>query len=184
MNSYYIDICINMKTRRNTKHKVRRNVKRSHRRAKKGGFGGWGRITTVGDAWNGHNNGNHFNLSPNGVVVGGVQPAVPEMWGPGMKQINTLNPPLNPSALQGGGYKRSKRGRSKRGGVDFGGFPATIKTGFDSVKTEASNIYKGFMGLPRAPNPAPWVQSELNSYNVPSGQLPNPVVIDALKKMS
>jgi len=175
-----------MKTRRNTKHKVRRNVKRSHRRAKKGGFGGWGRITTVGDAWNGQNNGNHFNLSPNGVVVGGVQPAVPEMWGPGMKQTTPLNPSLNQSALQGGGGYKRRRGRSARGGggVDLGGFPSTIQFGLAAAKNSLVNGYRGFMGLTPAPNPAPWVQSELNSYNVPSEQLPNPVVIDALKKMS
>ena len=173
-----------MKTRRNTKHKVRRNVKRSHRRAKKGGYGGWNRMTTVGPAWNGQNDGNHFKLSQNGVVVGGIQPAVPEMWGPGMKQTNTLVPALDPKALSmGGGYKRSKRGRSKRGGADFGGFPSTMKLGWNSAKSLVVGGYNGYMGLPPPPDPAPWSQSALNSSNVPNPEPPKPYAIDALKKM-
>jgi|688.fasta_scaffold01262_19 hypothetical protein len=171
-----------MKTRRNTKHKVRHRVKRSgHRRSKKGGFGGWSRTTMTGPSWNGQNDGNHFKLSPNGVMVGGVQPAVPEMWGPGMKQTNTLSPPLNPSALQGGGYKR-RRGRSKRGGVDFGGFPATIKTGWDNIKIGGTNLYRGFMGLTQAKTASPWVQPAFDSSKTPV-QIPKPYVINALKHM-
>lgn len=170
-----------MKTRRNGKNKIAR--KRSHhRRSKKGGFGGWPRTTMVGPSWNGHNDSNHFKLSPNGVMVGGVQPAVPEMWGPGMKQTNTLSPPLNPSALQGGGYKR-RRGRSKRGGVDFGGFPATIQTGWDNMKIGATNFYRGFMGLNQADTASPWNQPALNSSNNHPVQIPKPYVINALKNM-
>lgn len=173
-----------MKTRRNNKHKVRRNVKRSHRRVKKGGFGGWNRITTGGNTWNGQNAGTHFRLSPNGVMVGGVQPAVPEMWGPGMKQTNTLVPALDPNALSmGGGYKRGKRGRSKRGGVDFGGFPSTAKMMYDGAKYGALNVYQGYLGKPPFPEPEPYAQPALNSSNVPTPQMPNPYAIDALKQM-
>lgn len=172
-----------MKTRRNTKHKIgRRNIKRIHSRSKKGGFGGWNRITTVGSNWNGQNAGTHFKLSPNGVMVGGIQPAVPEMWGPGIKQTNSLSPPLTPSALQGGGYKR-RQGRSKRGGVDLGGFPALIKTGWDNAKIGATNVYRGFMGLDQYKPASPWNQPALNSYKMPTPQMPNPHVINALKTM-
>ena len=170
-----------MKTRRNTKHKVRRH---SHRRAKKGGYGGWNRMTTVGPAWNGQNDGNHFKLSPNGVVVGGVQPAVPEMWGPGMNQTNRLVPALYPNALSmGGGYKRSKRGRSKRGGADFGGFPSIMRVGWDAAKNAVVNGYRGFMGFKPDPNPAPWHQPAFKSHDGPTPQPPKPYAIDALKKM-
>ena len=164
-----------MKTRRrNTKHKVKRS-----RRTKKGGFGGWNRITTVGPTWNGQNGSNHFKLSPNGVVVGGVQPAVPEMWGPGINQANQLVPSsLNQTALSlSGGYKRNKRGRSKCGGVDFGGFPNTIKTMFDNTKIAVQNGYRGFMGLGQHEPASPWVQPALHSSNAPTAQVPKPHII-------
>jgi hypothetical protein len=174
-----------MKSRRNTKHTIkRRNVKRTHRRDKKGGFGGWNRITTVGPNWNGHNNGNHFSFNPNGAVVGGIDPAVPEMWGPKIGQANVLHPPLGQKALSmSGGHKRRQR-RSMRGGVDIGGFPSMIKTGWDNAKIGVTNVYRGFMGFDQAQTASPWVQPAFDSHKMPTPQLPKPYVMNALKNMS
>lgn len=106
-------------------------------RYQKGGFGGWPRETIVGSAWNPPQNNtaaqltaasshaNHFKLSPDGVLVGGIQPAVPEMYGPGMHQTNTLVPALPIGALGSahgnkvGGKRRMhslKRSAHKRNG--------------------------------------------------------------------
>ena len=175
-----------MKTRRNNKHVLRRN-----RRSKKGGFGGWARTTTVGPAWNGHNGGNHFKLSPNGVVVGGIQPAVPEMYGPGMHQTNRLVPPLSQKALGGGGSKRSrshkmqggKQGRSKRGGLILGGFPNNFQIAWDNTKIAFQNGYRGLMGLRPLELGSPWVQRGLESSNVPHMQASKPYAIDAARML-
>lgn len=174
-----------MKTRRNNKHMPRRN-----RRSKKGGFGGWARTTTVGPAWNGHNGGNHFKFSPNGVVVGGIQPAVPEMYGPGMHQTNRLVPPLSQKALSmgGGGSRRSrgrnhKKGRSKRGGLTLGGFPNNFQIAWDNTKIAVQNGYRGLMGLNTLEPASPWVQPALSSSKVPPTHAPKPHAIDAARSM-
>ena len=170
-----------MKTRRNNKHVLRRN-----RRSKKGGFGGWPRTPTAGPAWDGQNGGNHFKLSPNGVMVGGIQPAVPGNWGPGMHQINRLVPPLNPKAL-GGGSKRTRshkrQSRSKRGGLTLGGFPHNIQIAWDNTKIAFQNGYRGLMGLNQLEPASPWVQPALGSSKVAHMQASKPYVIDAARSM-
>ena len=167
--------------------KTRRNANRRSRRGKKGGFGGWARTTTVGPAWNGHNGGNHFKLSPNGVVVGGIQPAVPEMYGPGMHQTNRLVPPLSQKALGGGGSKRSRshkmQGRSKRGGLILGGFPNNFQIAWDNTKIAFQNGYRGLMGLNPLEPASPWVQPGLDSSKVQHMQASKPYVIDAARSM-
>jgi hypothetical protein len=172
-----------MKTRRNIKHKVKRS--------KKGGFGGWYRTTAVGPAWNGHNGGNHFKLSPNGVMVGGIQPAVPENWGPGMRQMNRLVPHLSQKALGGGGSKRSRRstsrshkkGRSRRGGLTLGGLPDDLKIAWDNTRIYFENGYRGIMGLNPLEPASPWVQPALASSKMPHMQASKPYVIDAARSM-
>lgn len=171
-----------MKTRRNNKHMPRRN-----RRSKKGGFGGWARTTTVGPAWDGQNGGNHFKLSPNGVVVGGISPAVPELNGPGLGQINRLVPPLNLKALGmgGGGSKRGrshKKGRSKRGGLTLGGFPNNFQIAWDNAKIAVQNGYRGLMGLNQLEPASPWVQPALGSSKAPHIQS-KPYFINAARSM-
>ena len=133
-------------------------------RNKKGGWGGGASTTTVGPSWNGGNGANHFALSKAGVQVGGIQPAVPEMWGPGMHQTNRL--------LKGGksgsnrrhkSKSKSKRSRSKRGGFVFGGFPQDLSIGWDNLKIGAQNFYRGFMGNNQLTSASPWVQPALNT---------------------
>ena len=174
-----------MKTRRRN---IKRKVKLS-RRSKKGGFGGWSRITTVGPAWNGQNSGNHFKLSPNGVVVGGIQPAIPE--GSGWDHNTGLYPPLSQKALSSGGSKRSRRstslshkkGRSKRGGLTLGGFPNDIQIALANAKIYLENGYRGIMGLNPLVSASPWVQPGLESSKVPNMQASKPYVIDAARSM-
>ena len=173
-----------MKTRR-------RNANRRNRRSKKGGFGGWPRTTTVGPAWDGQNGGNHFKFGQNGVLVGGIQPAVTGNWGPGPGQINRLVPPLSQKSLSmgGGGSKRSRgrshkrQGRSKRGGITLGGFPNTSQIAWDNTKIAFQNGYRGLMGLNQLTPASPWVQPGLASSKVPHMQAPKPYVIDAARSM-
>jgi hypothetical protein len=178
-----------MKTRR-------RNANRRNRRSKKGGFGGWPRTTTVGPAWDGQNGGNHFKFGQNGVVVGGISPAVTGNWGPGPGQINRLVPPLSQKSLSmgGGGSKRSrgrstkrsdKKGRSRRGGsgLTLGGFPNNFQIAWDNTKIAFQNGYRGLMGLNPLTPASPWVQPGLASSKVPHMQAPKPYVIDAARSM-
>lgn len=136
--------------------KTRRN------RSKKGGWGGWARTTAVGPSWNGGNGANHFALSKAGVQVGGIQTAVSEMWGPGMRQANRLY-----KGGKGGSNRshksKSSRGRSKRGGFVFGGFPQDLRIGWDNLKIGAQNFYRGFMGNNQLTSASPWVQPALNT---------------------
>jgi hypothetical protein len=172
----------------------RRNANRRSRRSKKGGFGGWPRTTTVGPAWDGQNGGNHFKFAQNGVLVGGIQSAVPEINGPGLGQINRLVPPLSQKSLSmgGGGSKRShsskrthKKGRSRRGGsgLILGGFPNNFQIAFDNAKIALQNGYRGLMGYNQLTPASPWVQPGLASSKVPHMQTSKPYVIDAARKM-
>jgi len=178
-----------MKTRRNTN---RRSSNRSSNRSKKGGFGGWPRTTAVGPAWDGQNGGNHFKFGSNGVVVGGISPAVTGNWGPGMHQINRLVPHLSQKSLSmGGGSKRSrstkrsnKKGRSRRGGLTFGGLPDNIKIGWDGAKNALQNGYRGFMGVKPLESSIPWHQKALSSSKMPNTHAPKPYVINAVKNIS
>ena len=170
----------------------------------KGGWGGWATHPIVGGAWSppannspsqlfAHENDNHFKLSPNGVLVGGIQPAVPEMNGPGINQRTPMVPHLPIGSLGSGqgnkiggkrrrqslkrishksshksSHKRShksshKRSRSRRGGFVFGGFPQNMQFGWDNLKIGAQNTYRGFMGTNQLDSASPWVQPELNA---------------------
>ena len=175
-----------MKTRR-------RNANRRNRRSKKGGFGGWPRTTTVGPAWDGQNGGNHFKFGQNGVVVGGISPAVTGNWGPGPGQINRLVPPLSQKSLSmgGGGSKRSRgrshkrQGRSRRGGsgLTLGGFPNNFQIAFDNAKIALQNGYRGLMGYNQLTPASPWVQPGLASSNVPHTPAPKPYAIAAARML-
>lgn len=92
--------------------------------------------------------GNHFQLSKHGGVVGGIQPAVPEMNGPAIWQQNRL--------MTGGA-------RRKRGGELFAGFPSIIANGWDNAKNGIFNLAKGFNGLEQLPPATPWDQPNLHT---------------------
>jgi hypothetical protein len=94
-----------------------------------------------------------------------------------MHQANQLVPNLPIGALgsgqTGGRVKRSaNKGRSKRGGFVFGGFPQNIMTGWDNVKIGAQNFYRGFMGTPQLNSASPWNQPALNAAAHQIVQLP------------
>ena len=162
-----------MKTRRNS-------------RSKKGGSGGWPRMTDVGPAWNGTNGSNHFVLSSKGVPAGDPIP-VPEFYGPSMHQANRLVPTLKINALSKSGgsktrkfnSKRNRKGRSRRGGFVFGGFPQDIKIGWDNLKIGAQNMYRGYMGNNQLESASPWHQSALNRQLPPPP--PKPIDIAAIR---
>ena len=80
--------------------------------------------------------GNHFQLSKHGGVVGGIQPAVPEMKG---------------------------GARRKRGGELFAGFPSLIENGWNNAKIGLANLAKGFNGLEQLPPATPWNQPKLHT---------------------
>ena len=167
------------------------------RSSKKGGFGGWSRTTLVGAPWvpaanNTHAaltapaaRSNHFAPNPHGVQVGGVQPAVPEMDGPGINNTNTLVPKLHIGALgsgigntiRGGGLKNK---RSKKGGYTFGGFPQVFSTAWNNAIIGLKNIGHGFNGLPQQPSASGWNQPYLmKGHTQPP---PKPFDMAALKQ--
>ena len=145
----------------------RRRSHSSKKRSRKGGR------TFVGPAWSPAANNthaaltalparaNHFAVSNNGILVGGVHQAVPEMWGPGITNRNTLPP------LQKGGkinLKRSsglKRSRSKKGGYVFGGFPQVATTAWQNALIGVKNMWHGFNGQPQLPSASAWNQPYL-----------------------
>ena len=139
--------------------KNRGSTSRRKSKSQKGGWGGWARTTHVGPSWTGANGGNHFALSNAGVPSGKPMP-VPAFWGPGMHQANRLVPHL---ALSKGGSKRANKGRSKRGGFVFGGFPQNIRIGWDNLKIGAQNAYRGFMGTNQLNSASPWDQPALSA---------------------
>ena len=139
------------------------NSKRNGKsRSRKGGWGGWDRAPHVGGAWNGANGGNYIALGKAG-VPSGHPISVSAFWGPGMHQANRLVPHLAPKALStgGGSNKRPQthKSRSKRGGFVFGGFPQNLKIGWDNLKIDAQNVYRGFMGTNQLNSASPWIQS-------------------------
>lgn len=192
----------NLRTKkRHSRHNKSKPKSKSHSksRSKKGGFGGWDRQTLVGAPWNPPTNNtynemtspqataNHFRVSPNGVLVGGIQPAVPEMYGPGIHQTNTLVPRLPIGALGSkGGNRRQKRSlkhinkRGKRGGFTFGGFPQLIGTAWDNTVNGVKNTFNAYKGVELLPSASPWVQPELSKDYVPP--IPKPVDLTALKQ--
>jgi len=165
----------------------RRRSHSSKKRSRKGGR------TFVGPAWSPAANNthaaltalparaNHFAVSNNGILVGGVHQAVPEMWGPGITNRNTL-PPLqkggkinlkrsssglkrSSSGLKrsSSGLKRSslKRSRSKKGGYVFGGFPQVATTAWQNALIGVKNMWHGFNGQPQLPSASAWNQPYL-----------------------
>ena len=85
-----------------------------------------------------------------------------------MHQANRLVPHLAPNALSKGGSKRANKhsankGRSKRGGFVFGGFPQNIGIGWDNLKIGAQNAYRGFMGTNQLNLASPWNQPALSA---------------------
>lgn len=95
--------------------------------------------------------GNHFQLSKHGGVVGGIQPAVPEMNGPAIWQQNRI---------KGG------KSRRKRGGELLAGFPSLVENVWNNTQVGISNIAKGFAGKPQLPPATPWNQPNLHTrYN-------------------
>ena len=169
------------------------------RSGKKGGFGGWSRTTLIDAPWvpaaNNTNaaltapsaRSNHFVPSAHGVQVGGLQPAVPEMYGPGMHQTNTLVPRLPIGALGSkGGNRRQKRSlrhsnkRSKKGGFTFGGFPQLVGTAWDNTVNGVKNTFNAYKGVELLPSASPWIQPELSKDYVPP--VPKPIDLTALKQ--
>ena len=151
---------VNRSMRRRYKQKSRskshsRSRSRSKSRSRMGG------AALVGSSWSPATNntyraltapralGNHFQLSKHGGVVGGIQPAVPEMNGPAIWQQNRL--------MKGG------RSRRKRGGELFAGFPSLIENGWNNAKIGLANIGKGINGLTPYPLPDPWNQPKLHT---------------------
>lgn len=149
---------VNNKSRRRYKQKSRsqsRSRSRSRSRSIMGGS------ALVGSSWSPPPNntyraltapralGNHFQLSKHGGVVGGIQPAVPEMNGPAIWQQNRL--------MKGG------KSRRKRGGELFAGFPSLFENVLKNTQVGINNIAKGFAGKPQLPPATPWNQPNLHT---------------------
>ena len=189
------------KTKRHSRSKSahRRAIKSRtrSRSGKKGGFGGWSRTTLVGAPWVPAANNtpaaltapaarsNHFTPSLHGVQVGGLQPAVPEMYGPGINNTNTLVPKLHigslgsgtGNAIRGG---RCKNKRSKKGGYTFGGFPQVFSTALNNAIIGLKNIGNGFNGVQQQPSASGWNQPYLMKGH--AHPPPRPFNIAALKQ--
>ena len=147
--------------------------KRSGKRS--GKRGGRMPVTFVGSAWSPAANNtyaaltsakaNHFAVSNNGIQAGGIDPARPEMWGPGINDINVLPP------LQKGGRRNLKR--SKKGGYVFGGFPQVASTALQNALTGIKNMWHGYNGQPQLPSASGWYQPYLlqqaNNNNTNTG---------------
>jgi len=137
--------------------------KRSGKRS--GKRGGHIPVTFVGPAWSPAANNthaaltapsaraNHFAVSHNGIQAGGIDPARPEMWGPGINDISVLPP------LQKGGRRNLKR--SKQGGYVFGGFPQVASTALQNALNGIKNIWHGYNGQPQLPSASGWHQPYL-----------------------
>ena len=184
-----------MATKKTKRHSRSKQSTRSKSRSgKKGGFGGWSRTTLVGAPWSPAANNtnaaliapaarsNHFAPSAHGVQVGGLQPAVPEMYGPGIHNTNTLVPKLPIGALGSGGGRFKKRAnkRSKKGGYTFGGFPQVISTAWNNAIIGVKNIGHGFNGVQQQPSASGWNQPALmKGHTLPP---PRPLDINAIRQ--
>lgn len=95
--------------------------------------------------------GNHFKLSPHG--VGGFQPPVPAMSGPGAGQFNKIWPPLG---FKGGFRQRRSRrnGKSSRSKNRKGGL-------FQLATNSIRNLMNGYNGTSLSPSSLPWDHPEL-----------------------
>jgi len=187
------DICISLNYTQMAKPKTRRRSK-----SKKGGFGGWGRETLVGAAWNPPANNtyaqmtssgarsNHFSLSRHGGMVGGIDPANQGNYGPGPGQMIARVPPLPMNALgsKGGGKRQrqtlKRNGRGKRGGgLYLGGFPQLIGSAVDNTMNGVKNVWNGYNGVKLLPSAWGWKQPELTKMHIPP--IPQPFDLPKLK---
>ena len=158
--------------RKNTKRRSNKKIKRrkmsyksnrkSTRRSKMRGGSTHG---SVGYSWNGgdvgtwpgvqasqgmNTNGatmsNHFSLSPNGIVVGGIEPAV------STSDDQLMN---SSSASMSGGKKRknNKKGKQQKGGL---GFQSILNLG-RGLESSAKGVYYSYAGekQPNSDNPFP-----------------------------
>jgi hypothetical protein len=158
--------------RKNTKRRSNKKIKRrkmsyksnrkSTRRSKMRGGSTHG---PVGYSWNGgdvgtwpgvqasqgmNTNGatmsNHFSLSPNGIVVGGIEPAV------STSDDQLMN---SSSASMSGGKKRknNKKGKQQKGGL---GFQSILNLG-RGLESSAKGVYYSYAGekQPNSDNPFP-----------------------------
>ena len=191
----------NKKTKRHSRSKSAYRRATRSRSGKKGGFGGWSRTTLVGAPWvpaaNNTNpaltapsaRSNHFATSAHGVQVGGLQPAVPEMYGPGIHNTNTLVPKLpigalgsgQGNAIRGGGrFKKRANKRSKKGGYTFGGFPQVVSTAWNNAIISGKNIVNGFNGVQQQPSASGWDQPALMKDHAQPP--PTPFDINAIRE--
>ncbi len=178
-----------------TKRRARlQSRSRLHKTSSKrsGKRGGRMPMTFVGPAWSPAANNttaaltalparaNHFAVSKNGILVGGVDPAVSEMWGPGINDRNTLPP------LQKGGRRNLKRSnglrRSKKGGFVFGGFPQVATTAWQNAVIGVKNLWHGYNGEPQLPSASGWNQQYLLQRANNANYNPNPS--GALKQLA
>jgi hypothetical protein len=190
------------KTKRHSRSKsahrraIKSRTRSRSRSGKKGGFGGGSQTTLVGAPWVPAANNtpaaltaaaarsNNFAPSPHGVQVGGLHPAVPEMWGPGIHDTNTLVPKLHIGGL-GSGTGNTIRGggsktRSKKGGYTFGGFPQVISTAWNNALIGMKNIVNGFNGVHQQPSASGWNQPALmKGHTLPP---PRPFNINAIRQ--
>jgi hypothetical protein len=182
----------NTKRRSNKKNKGRKMSRKASRKVtRKFRMRGGSVNGPVGYSWNGgdvgtwpgvqasqgmNTNGatmsNHFSLSPNGIVVGGIEPAV----------STTDDQLINSSSISmSGGKKKNKRMRSKknrrsnkqRGGL---GFQSIVNLG-RGLEAGAKGVYYNYTGQqqPNSDNPFPTQGQYANSNN---NQSPNNNSID------
>ena len=155
---------VNISLRRRYKQKSKsraRSKSKSRSRSRSRSRSIMGGSALVGSSWSPATNntyraltapralGNHFQLSKHGGVVGGIQPAVPEMNGPAIWQQNRL--------MKGGGTRR------KRGGELFAGFPSLFENVLKNTQVGLANLAKGFNGLEQLPPATPWNQPKLHT---------------------
>ena len=177
-----------MVTKRRSHSRPRSSKKRSGKR-------GGRTLTFVGPAWSPPANNthaaltalparaNHFAVSNKGILVGGVHPAVPEMWGPGINDTNML-PPLkggrNLKRKSSNNLKRSSNNlkrsssRSKKGGYVFGGFPQVATTAWQNAVIGVKNMWHGFNGQPMLPSASAWNQPYLLQHTNTPANTQNP----------
>jgi hypothetical protein len=136
-----------------------------------GDVGTWpGVQASQGMNTNGATMSNHFSLSPNGIVVGGIEPAV------STSDDQLIN---SSSTSMSGGKKKNKRMRSKknrrskkqRGGL---GFQSIVNLG-RGLEAGAKGVYYNFAGQsqPNSQNPYPTQGQYAHSNNThPSVNMP------------
>ena len=159
---------------KSTRKSSRKSTRKSSRKSKMRGGSTHG---PVGYSWNGgdlgtwpgvqasqgvNTNGvtmsNHFSLSPNGIVVGGIEPAVSTSDD---QLINSSSTSMSTS--MSGGKKKNKRMRCKkqRGGL---GFQSIVNLG-RGLESSVKGVYYNYAGesQPNSQNPYPTQGQYVNS---------------------